>query len=309
MSRWEETLDQLLDLWKFSNSPTGKNYYEGFAESVLKARDTSSPELFKRLYPMLKSMLLTADPIYIDKDMMRLGEAAGQTFELESFLPTDVITPSGFMVFPYSLRIPDIHDKDVSYKAVLWHTIDINLETPEREEPYPVQGLAIMVFHHVGDRDDYDEDYRNAVLFRGTSNRLILTHAQIWPFAKYEGEKIHTDIKNIQRPIAALWRLMSQTISVATKAYAPRAFRERWVRENLTPKPITVITLRRPKVTRDGVTREVEWSHRWLVEGHWRNQWYPSLEAHRQIWISPYIKGPEDKELELRKIRVFEFVR
>jgi hypothetical protein len=37
-----------------------------------------------------------------------------------------------------------------------------------------------------------------------------------------------------------------------------------------------------------------------MVRGHWRNQWYPSLNAHRQRWISPYVKGPEDEELVLK---------
>jgi len=38
---------------------------------------------------------------------------------------------------------------------------------------------------------------------------------------------------------------------------------------------------------------EVEWKHRWLVSGHLRAQWYPSEQAHRLIWIAPYLKGPE----------------
>jgi hypothetical protein len=30
------------------------------------------------------------------------------------------------------------------------------------------------------------------------------------------------------------------------------------------------------------------------VNGHVRAQWYPSEQAHRLIWIAPYLKGPED---------------
>lgn len=39
------------------------------------------------------------------------------------------------------------------------------------------------------------------------------------------------------------------------------------------------------------------WKQRWLVRGHYRAQWYPSLKAHRVIWIAPYLKGPEDAPL------------
>ena len=45
----------------------------------------------------------------------------------------------------------------------------------------------------------------------------------------------------------------------------------------------------------------VNWTHRWLVDGFWRSQWFPSLGRHRQIWISPYVKGPEDLPLVIKK--------
>lgn len=44
-----------------------------------------------------------------------------------------------------------------------------------------------------------------------------------------------------------------------------------------------------------GATRE--YRHRWIVRGHWRNQYYPSRNDHRPIWIDPHLAGPEDKPL------------
>ena len=35
------------------------------------------------------------------------------------------------------------------------------------------------------------------------------------------------------------------------------------------------------------------YTHRWLVRGHHRAQWYPSTESHKVIWVAPYIKGPD----------------
>jgi hypothetical protein len=40
---------------------------------------------------------------------------------------------------------------------------------------------------------------------------------------------------------------------------------------------------------------------RWLVNGHWRNQWYPSREEHRPVWIDPHIKGPKEAPLQIRE--------
>jgi hypothetical protein len=40
-----------------------------------------------------------------------------------------------------------------------------------------------------------------------------------------------------------------------------------------------------------------EYRGHWWVSGHFRAQWYPSLDAHRVIWIAPYVKGDLDKPL------------
>ncbi|PJE03593.1 MAG: hypothetical protein CK429_32845 [Mycobacterium sp.] len=42
------------------------------------------------------------------------------------------------------------------------------------------------------------------------------------------------------------------------------------------------------------------YSHRWVVRGHWRRQWYPSLNRHVPIWITDYIAGPADLPIEHR---------
>lgn len=57
----------------------------------------------------------------------------------------------------------------------------------------------------------------------------------------------------------------------------------------------TFIVLRRPRsdgeIGSDIADRR--YVHQWIVSGHFRNQWYPSEEAHRLIWIAPHIKGPD----------------
>jgi hypothetical protein len=50
----------------------------------------------------------------------------------------------------------------------------------------------------------------------------------------------------------------------------------------------------------EATTATVAWTKRWVVSGHWRNQWYPSIGAHRQRYILPYVKGPADKPLDPR---------
>lgn len=51
----------------------------------------------------------------------------------------------------------------------------------------------------------------------------------------------------------------------------------------------------------------IDWTHRWIVSGHWRKQWYATTETHRPKWIAPYIKGPDDKPLVVKeKLYVFD---
>lgn len=38
-----------------------------------------------------------------------------------------------------------------------------------------------------------------------------------------------------------------------------------------------------------GVRKESEKT--WIVRGHWRNQWYSSLDCHKPKWIDPHWKG------------------
>lgn len=114
--------------------------------------------------------------------------------------------------------------------------------------------------------------------------------------------------------IQVFFRLAQQRIATVTSETGDRHARKRIARMKGKPAHIggvQVVTLRRPKrpVGEDHVAHSVDWKHRWVVEGHWRNQFYPSTKTHRQIWIAPYVKGPEDADLVLPAGKVFEFTR
>ncbi|MDH6284062.1 hypothetical protein [Prescottella agglutinans] len=55
----------------------------------------------------------------------------------------------------------------------------------------------------------------------------------------------------------------------------------------------------RPRTGSGGAPRRRH-SHRWVVRGHWRRQWYPSLQRHVPIWITDYIAGPDEAPIVLR---------
>lgn len=54
-------------------------------------------------------------------------------------------------------------------------------------------------------------------------------------------------------------------------------------------------------VQRTETTGTVAWQRRWMVRGHWRLQPHgPGRTLRKPLWIDPYVKGPEDKPLDVR---------
>jgi hypothetical protein len=114
--------------------------------------------------------------------------------------------------------------------------------------------------------------------------------------------------------VRAAWSIMQQSVltrrSIAqlddTKVDRPT--RRRMARLHL-PSALIIVRLRRLEHPESDLPPEkVDWSHRWLATGHWRNQWLPSINAHRLQWINPYVKGPNDRPLVLKN-RVTAWVR
>jgi hypothetical protein len=114
--------------------------------------------------------------------------------------------------------------------------------------------------------------------------------------------------------VQVLWRLAQQEIAAPRAERAGRHARKRLARRDdfREISDVTVLKLRRTRhrheddevIDGEGVV----WTHRWAVSGHWRAQWYPTLKTHRQLWIAPYIKGPDDKPF-VPKRRAVEFTR
>jgi hypothetical protein len=90
---------------------------------------------------------------------------------------------------------------------------------------------------------------------------------------------------------------ISHTRVVDTDRHAAKRLRRR----KLTPPKVRLVDIHKPKhPTTPGGTREVEWTKRWLVRGHWRQQAFgPGRKQRRPVYIQPHIKGPEDKPLEV----------
>ncbi|MFI7510665.1 hypothetical protein ACIBSS_27990 [Micromonospora aurantiaca] len=103
------------------------------------------------------------------------------------------------------------------------------------------------------------------------------------------------------RLVFAAFQLAAQAnLAESEQLTTARPERRRTERAGLPPRDVRVARLRRTlSADRDSEADrgDREWRHRWVVRGHWRKHWYPSLNDHRPLWIAPYLKGPADAPL------------
>lgn len=323
---WEIAYENQIETWAFWQSEVGQSYMEGFLSDVVK-KDRDYAPMMTVQAEIESDKLLTADPIYVETEMMKLWQEAAKDFKPEPLQASDLLCRAGFVLLPEPEYLTDVNGKTCSWRALAWAVMAFQYgEFDDKKNP-PTLGINVSYYTHRDDEDDYSEtwhrgrDHTNHPLFKYP---LTLLHANNWRFGDSFEEVVKIDdaslteaqVKNAKfggwdqwRKVQALFRLMQQKIVTPVEHVTPRATRRRAQKKGFDPKTVTVIRLRRPKSKHEGEPQEVNWSHRWLVGGHWRPQWYPTLGVHRQVYIAPYIKGPEDKELRIREKRAFELVQ
>jgi len=104
--------------------------------------------------------------------------------------------------------------------------------------------------------------------------------------------------------------LMSQKLSIHIEHETDRATRRRAEREKKVVSPtFRVITLRKMEAAREKHIAEggshIDWQWHWAVRGHWRNQWCPSIKAHRHVFVESYIKGDLSKPMKPDTQKIF----
>lgn len=301
MSAWETVFDSQMDLWRWWNTPQGRKYADGFIESC--NQQQKGYEALSGIFADVEiHRLWQADPIYVAPEMMDLLDAAVTGFEPEPLLPSDLVTTSGFAVFPRPFFALDRNDKVISWRAMLWSSYMFEWRDGEggkQAEP----GILISLYSHMDDPDEIG--YPKEAYEYG--DKFSLLHIAPWAFEAEIPD--NAKAKQSLRQVQCFFRLTMQHIATHN-AHAPsRGVRRRAKRYKMPEKNVTVIRLRRPKTMREGEPSPANYSHRFLVRGFWRNQWFPSLKAHRQIYIHDYIKGPEDKPLRISERRAFELTQ
>lgn len=203
--------------------------------------------------------------------------------------PSDLLTDTGFVLFERSIPLSLEGSEDLGGAAGLgWATSSGN------------DAIVMTVLADLGVATGTPSELGAMFPIHGTMT--------------WAGWRFGDDWQNSQvwRLVAAFLRLVQERTVVREHAPIPRSAVRRAARAgDTTPSGITVFTLRRPQnrpADDDADGLSPQWSHRWVVRGHWRQQWYPSQNRHAPVRVGPYVKGPEGLPLK-HTTRIFDVSR
>lgn len=283
-------------------------------------------QVAQHLATMEAGRLRNGDLWYLDNDLCSLLAAAHPSMPAFAPQPHDLPSKTGFAVFanPIALypagdaRVDDLVDvlgdnrtretaellyqQDVRIVAVSWG--------PYRAAGWEAGGVW-MSFYAPSNLDAVTDE-ETARRARALMPPLTVDNefAGAWrpgavPADAYllHGGEGQTGTAGWARLVFAAFQLAAQGNLAETEQLAtPRPERRRTERAKMPPRDVRIVRLRRAvTAARDAEQQEAgaarEWQHRWVVRGHWRNTWYPTLKDHRPKWIAPYLKGPDGAPL------------
>lgn len=302
-----EVQDALVKFWR---SERGAAFMQGWNE--IRHRDGLNRfiEVPEHRAGFEMQTLAGARTYLVTEEMTEVAMAAARSMPDEPLLETDLPTPSGFLMFERALVFPDIREQNVAMLAIAWRRC---------VDSSGVVGIVWTYYSDLHDmRDVYNSKPESKHAREAWPTRAILLAEDTEKFgagtydpkviaAHYPNpiteEVVKVGLAHMHALPLALFALMRSQVTDVAEENASRAARRRLERAACPiPDGIRVIRLRR--VSHSSVTpgdESVSWSHRWLVSGHWRRAWRPSVKQHRLVWIHPFIKGPDDKPFKARR--------
>lgn len=249
--------------------------------------------------------LRIAQNYWVAPDMVRIAEAAQETLPDEDVLLEEPPSSHGFLVLaePFTIRCADQECvDDHPFSGLRWPPVHRVLPATKWAEEQHDDGILIQWIGPVVGEEER-QFFGSAVAPVG--NGMFMPAGRPLQIAQsVEIGAMRPESAVLCRYARTMWTLMQQPLAAVGELEADRPQRRRLQRAGQIPAaPVAIVTLRR-KTGRGGnndETQEVEWSHRWVVRGHWRRQWHPRLQAHRPIWINEHVKGPDDKPLLVRE--------
>ncbi|MBM4574954.1 hypothetical protein GS896_25650 [Rhodococcus hoagii] len=242
-----------------------------------------------------------ADTYWVSEDMCAVLTSAQETMPDDDVIIDAPPSPHGFLVFATPIVVPIVEEfgRALHLNALQWRPARRTLPA-SKFQPVQVDDGTLMQWFTVP-ADDRERAFCgpfspvNTGSFLPTGTVLRSTNDVRL------GALSHTTV-NLNRHARALWTLMQQPLAVLGDLDPTDKQTKTARRAHTDVRPTVVVTLRRARDGRPtGDAAAVQYSHRWVVRGHWRRQWYDSLGTHKPIWINEHIKGPDDAPLVVKE--------
>jgi len=320
MSEYDSALDAQVEWTSFWQSDKGIALMRGLAEHSTHAREVAGELQPYKLADyaddertIVVSALVNGECFYWSRQMLDVVSIASESLPSTWALAKEYVPAiSGFFYFERELSLPEVPGlwglgwtvvtQDPGTKVAAIHL-------PNREGRMPdFNSLALVTFIK-------NKTFRIPIPARMRVDVGETLDAWNKDIRNYYVNELNADPSDVDhefsilRLFAAMLSFLQQRIMVSYRYYAERHTRKRIQSIRESEPVINVVKLRAiVHHTHEGEGEPVDWSCRWIVRGHWRDQWYPSIRRNQPIWITPYIKGPEDKPLRNPE-RLFAVVR
>jgi hypothetical protein len=256
-----------------------------------------------RLAAQVTDSLRHAEIFLITSDMLVLLDHAARQLPDFELAESDPLASDGFVLFANTIDVPISRGAVWPITGFAWYHAERGADTSSTD---PRRGILLTLWSRPEDNDDFDPSL-------GVEIPLVCLFGSWWWFGEHW--RSTADAQQWPAWVGAFFRLVASRVVREEGHHQSRAERRRGQRAGVVePSPVRVITLREAAHRADDIDadeadegrRAPRWSHRWVVSGHWRQQWYATEQRHAPVWIDPYVKGPKDVPLVPKKtVRVW----
>jgi hypothetical protein len=248
----------------------------------------------------MRNTLQNAELYWVSPDMVKMLQAVALGMPDVHPRPT---VPRALVVFAMPMLGHDARSgAPIHAAAYLWGPVTVlDMDCVE------IEALGWRDYINPPDLTPAQQEQWRALI----PTRLVATGGSEWPegcltsdFSTLaaDGAVMTSSMLEDRRVMAAFWQLCEQRVTVETQDPGDRHVRRRAERAGMKLNPVRVITLRKASRPVEPEGTVIDWTHRWVVGGHWRQQpWGPRRELRRAQWIQPFVKGPADKPLVVRE--------
>lgn len=248
-----------------------------------------------------------AETIFVSRDMCDVIEKAAAEMPDIPIQFENLMWPTAFVYFErpinHQFKVTEGDAKPLRTRALLFTHFPSILQSETEESRKP--GIVHLTYIDIKDTEFTYEDLGGKLFPYDLS---AWTYGKRWetvPHGESEwGSKVDEGLAQQRKLLLAVNLIAAQRIAIVSKASPSRQQRRRAERMGRADvNEIAYVTLRRARQRSESSNHDAsdfEYSHRFIVSGHWRHQFYPSREEHELIWIDPFVKGPEEKPLVVK---------